>query len=180
MTEELETLLEMAARLEEAGIGYMVSGSMAMNYYAEPRMTRDIDIVVDMRAGDAERMLGLLEASYFVDLDMAKEAVRSRRIFNVIHRERLLKIDFVVRKECPYREEEFRRRRSVELEGKKIWLVSPEDLLLSKLCWAKDSHSELQLRDVRNLLAAVPLDEVYVKRWAAELGVQALLAEVRT
>lgn len=60
-------------------------------------------------------------------------------------------------------------------------IVSPEDLLLSKLEWASDSHSDFQLRDVRSLIASVPgLDWAYIDRWAVELGVAALLAEVRT
>ncbi len=179
MTEELETLLDVVSRLDEAGILYMISGAMAMNYYAVPRMTRDIDIVVDMRSGDAERITELLEGSYFLDLDSAKEAVSRRRMFNVIHKVKMIKVDFVVRKDLPYREEEFNRRRQAEVEGKKFWIVAPEDLLLSKLFWAKDSHSELQLRDARNLLASVSMDVAYLDRWAAVLGVANLLDEVR-
>jgi len=91
-----------------------------------------------------------------------------------------VKVDFVVLKNAPYREEEFRRRRQVDLEGRKLWMVAAEDLLLSKLHWAKDTRSDLQLRDVRNLLAAVPMmDFNYIQHWAADLGVTDLLAEVR-
>jgi len=58
--------------------------------------------------------------------------------------------------------------------------VAAEDLLLSKLYWAKDSRSELQLGDVRNLIACVPdLDWSYIDHWAAHLSVTTLLAEVR-
>ena len=52
--------------------------------------------------------------------------------------------------------------------------------MLSKLEWAKDSRSELQLNDVRNLLRDGPaLDMTYLMQWAAQLGVDGLLAEVR-
>ena len=180
MTEELETLLDVAAQLEKAGVAYMLTGSMAMNYYAEPRMTRNIDIVVELKAGTAEKLATLLDTDYFVDAQSAREAAVSRRMFNAIHKERMIKVDFVVRKEGPFREEEFSRRRQVKMEGRNIWLASPEDLLLAKLHWAKDSRSEVQLRDARNILAAVPdMDEKYLERWAALLGVQNLLNEVR-
>jgi hypothetical protein len=61
MTEELKVLKILTGRLEAAGIAYMVTGSMAMNYYAVPRMTRDIDVVVDLSAGDADRLCELFE-----------------------------------------------------------------------------------------------------------------------
>lgn len=61
-----------------------------------------------------------------------------------------------------------------------MWIVSAEDLILSKLAWAKASRSEMQLRDVHQLLTAVPtLDQAYLDRWAASLIVTDLLQEVR-
>lgn len=66
------------------------------------------------------------------------------------------------------------------IDGVTIQLVAAEDLLLSKLEWARESRSEVQVEDVRNLIACVPeLDWPYVERWAPELGVEELLREVR-
>jgi hypothetical protein len=85
-----------------------------------------------------------------------------------------------VRKETPYRQEEFARRIAVEIEGAPMWLVTAEDLLLSKLVWAAKSHSEMQLQDVRNLIrSVVNLDWAYIERWADELTLGELLREVR-
>jgi len=62
-----------------------------------------------------------------------------------------------------------------------MWIVPPEDLILSKLVWAKDSRSELQLRDVRQLISAQPaLDWPYVDRWAEALQVTDLLRDTRS
>ena len=55
MSEELEVLRIVAERLRGAGIGYMVTGSVAMNHYAVPRMTRDIDLVVELSVADVDR-----------------------------------------------------------------------------------------------------------------------------
>jgi hypothetical protein len=85
-------------------------------------------------------------------------------------------VDVIVRKEDEYRLSEFERRCHVEFTGFKLWLVSKEDLILSKLIWAKGSHSELQLRDIKNLLVTKP-DDAYLKRWAEKLGVLNLLEE---
>ena len=50
MTPELLALQDLCSKLEGGGIGYMLTGSLAMSYYARPRMTRDIDIVVALEA----------------------------------------------------------------------------------------------------------------------------------
>jgi hypothetical protein len=166
--------------LEGAGIAYMVSGSMAMNYYAQPRLTRDIDIVVELLPGDTGRIMQLFAGDFYCDPDAVRDALVRRFMFNIIHRALAVKVDFIVRKATPYREAEFLRRREATVAGTHLWVVSPEDLILSKLAWAKDSHSELQLNDVKNLIACLPsTDWPYIERWASELTVATLLQEVR-
>jgi hypothetical protein len=66
----------------------------------------------------------------------------------------------------------------VRLPGFDAWIVAKEDLILSKLVWARPSASELQLRDVRALLAS-GADEAYLRQWAAPLGVADLLDHCR-
>jgi hypothetical protein len=91
----------------------------------------------------------------------------------------VVKVDCIVRKETDYRRLEFSRRRPVEITGNRIFIVSAEDLLISKLEWASGSRSELQLIDVRNLIDSVTdLDWDYVRRWTASLGLGGLLDEV--
>jgi hypothetical protein len=54
-------------------------------------------------------------------------------------------------------------------------------LILSKLVWMKDSRSEIQRRDVQNVLDAVSdLDLAYIESWANELGVLAVWQEIVT
>ncbi|MGH7769891.1 MAG: hypothetical protein ACREQP_20780 [Candidatus Binatia bacterium] len=96
-------------------------------------------------------------------------------MFNLIHHETIIKVDFVVRKDSDYRRMEFSRRKRISVEDQPLYVVSPEDLILSKLYWAKDSESEVQLLDVGNLLASVKkLNRSYLARWAKRLGVDAL------
>ena len=98
-------------------------------------------------------------------------------MFNLIHNETIIKLDCIVLKSDQYRQEEFARRRLVTLRDFETWIVSREDLILSKLYWARDSKSELQLGDVRNLLTA-DCDMSYLYSRADELGVKELLTEV--
>ena len=74
----------------------------------------------------------------------------------------------IIRKNTEYRRLEFERRQQVQVDGVEIWIVSKEDLIISKLLWAQDSHSDFQLRDVRNLLKT-GYDADYLKQWTREL-----------
>jgi hypothetical protein len=144
-------------------------------------MTRDIDVVVALQPQDTDRFIALFTDEFYCDPDAVVAAVRERGLFNAIHLEHVVKVDFVVRKDTPYRRAEFGRRRSVQVDEATILVVAPEDLLLSKLVWAKESGSEVQLRDARNLLDSVgSLDWAYVSRWARDLTVGDLLKEVRS
>ena len=107
-----------------------------------------------------------------------REAVQNKGMFNLIHDQYIIKVDFVVRKDTPYRRKEFSRKKNISVDGQELCVVAPEDLILSKLVWAKDSKSEVQLRDVRNLLQSVKgLNRRYLTRWAKQLGVDALYRE---
>lgn len=173
---ELVVLKDVISRLEKAGFGYMLTGSLAMNYYAQPRMTRDIDIVVALDNKDVHRILETFGKDYYVSEEAVVHAVKEMTIFNLIHLESVVKVDIIVRKADEYRQQEFNRRVPVEISDFTTWIVSKEDLILSKLSWARDSNSEMQLNDVKNLLATSP-DMEYIQRWANELGVGKLLEQ---
>jgi len=172
---ELEVLQDAVARLEGAGIAYMLTGSVALSYYAEPRMTRDVDLVVELADRDAKSVVALFAPDYYVSEADVGQAIASRTMFNVLHLGKVVKLDFIVRKDTAYRRREFERRKHVPMPGFEAWIVSREDLILSKLVWAKESGSELQMRDVRALLAA-NVDEAYLRGCADELSVAELLA----
>ena len=174
---DLDILRDISTRLDSAGIAFMLTGSVAMNQYAQPRMTRDIDIVVMLNDADAATIVNLFEADYYVPVATVSRAIARRSMFNLIHNESVFKVDFIVLKDDPYRQEEFARRRQVMIEDFQTWVVSREDLILSKLVWAKDSRSEMQLRDVKNLLRP-DCEIVYLTSRAAQLGVAELLNEV--
>jgi predicted nucleotidyltransferase len=175
-TPELLALRDVCARLEGEGIDYMLTGSLAMSFYARPRMTRDIDLVIALEAEEAQRLVGALGAEYHADAGAIDAAIRSARPWNIIHLPSVVKIDLIPRKDTHYRRAEFERRRRVELAGVPLWIVSIEDLILSKLEWSRESGSEQQRRDVKLLLEA-PLDRAYLEEWAARLDLGGLLEE---
>ena len=180
MSDLLDVLRIVTSRLELAGVPFMVSGSLALGYYAQPRMTRDIDVVAELDDEGVHRVVAAFASDFYCDEDAIRRAVATRRIVNLVHLESAYKVDLIVRKDSEYRQVEFQRRRRLSLGGVDIWLVAPEDLLLSKLLWARESGSELQLRDAANLVASVlDLDWPYSSRWASALGVPRELEAVK-
>jgi predicted nucleotidyltransferase len=174
---ELDILRDVSERLQSAGIQFMVTGSVAMNYYAQPRMTRDIDVVMDLKDSDVGTLMKLFGQDYYIDREAVVRAIGQRSIFNLIHQQSVIKVDGIVRKDNPYRLEEFSRKQRVTIGDFETWIVSLEDLILSKLHWARDSRSELQLRDVRNLLR-LDCDHDYLRSRANPLGVDHMLEEL--
>jgi len=177
MTVELDVLRTVSERLEAARVPFMVTGSVAMAFYVMPRMTRDIDIVVALSERSLVELARILAGEFYIDLDSAREALRSERLFNLMHFDSAIKIDLIIRKSNDYRLLEFARRQSVTLADVPTWIVSREDLILSKLEWSRDAQSELQHRDVRALLAG-PIDWTYLRHWARQLGLESALAEL--
>ncbi len=178
MSEELEVLKIVAERLEKAGISYMISGSVAANYYTIPRMTRDIDVVIELEQGDVEAFVGLFESDFYLSREVIKNEVSRRGMFNLIHNRHVIKIDFIIRKSSAYQQSAFSRRKQVLIEQCPVWFVTAEDLVVSKLLWAKDSHSEIQLKDVANLMQTVDnLDLKYVNGWVRELSLEQICSE---
>jgi hypothetical protein len=174
---ELDVLRDVSERLTRRGVAFMLTGSMAMNYYAQPRMTRDIDLVVELASEQIDLVISMFATEYYVDRHAVARAIGKRSMFNLIHNRTIIKLDFIVLKRDPYRQQEFARRRLVSLGDFETWIVSREDLILSKLYWARDSKSDLQLGDVQNLLT-VDCDMPYLYSRAEDLGVKALLMEI--
>lgn len=155
----------------------MLSGSFASAYYGATRSTQDIDLVIDATPAQLEMLIRQLPAThYYVDLPAALEAHRRESLFNVIDLATGWKIDLIIRKARAFSEEEFGRRRQVDLQGIPIFVASPEDVVLSKLEWARLSQSQRQIEDVAAILRSrgESLDREYLKRWidALQLAVE--------
>lgn len=175
MLDEFRVLETVVNNLNKARIPYMISGSVAMNYYAQPRMTRDIDIVIELN--DAEKFYEFFKQDFYIDLKTIKNSIITKGMFNLIHFKEIVKIDFIIRKDSEFRRTEFERRKKVRINKVEIFIVSIEDLILSKLIWAQNTHSEMQLKDVKNLFGE-KVDLKYIRKWARSLRIDNLLKEV--
>lgn len=180
MSEELDVLILVVQRLDKEKIPYMLTGSIATNFYTVPRMTRDIDIIIQIDLKDTDKIFDNFKDDFYIDKEMIIDAIKRKASFNIIHNEKLVKVDFIVKKETEYRKEEFGRRKQVSIAGINTDIVAAEDLIISKLYWARDSHSETQLNDVKNVMADnQDLDYDYLKKWIKKLELQDIYEEVK-
>jgi hypothetical protein len=178
---EEDALFRAIRVLEQASIPYMVAGSIASSYHGRPRATHDADLVIDPDPQQLARAVqGLTAQGFWVDADRAQDSLVRRLQLNAIEIATGWKIDFVFRKDRPFSREELRRRQVVRLAEYDVAMASPEDVILSRLEWArKAGGSERQVADARGVLELNPgLDRSYVDHWAAELGIADLWKEL--
>lgn len=176
--DQLAILRDFTSRLDKLGIEYMLTGSMALVYYAMPRTTVDIDLVIDLAENHLNDFVGEFQDDYYIPPMAMKRAVRERKMFNAIEQETIIKIDCVVLKQSAFASSAFSRKRKVDYAGEfEVSIISKEDLILAKLQWAKESDSDRQKRDIVGMLIT-DFDEGYVNVWAENLGVDGLLKEL--
>ncbi len=137
-------------RLEEFDIPYMITGSFASNVHGVPRVTYDADIIIEAELAVLINFLNSFDDDFFADPEAAKDAFASNRMLNIIHIPTGFKIDLIIRKARRFSQEEFQRRQPILLLGKPRWVAAAEDIILSKLEWAKMGQSERQFIDAVN------------------------------
>ncbi len=176
MQNEIDIVRDISERLDAADIGYMLTGSMALNGYDLPCLPRNLDFVIAPRPEEAGALVRLFSPVYDISREAVDSAIAHQSFFNFFHRENRIKVNCFICQQTKYRLLEFNRRQRVKFENFKTWIVSKEDLIISKLHWARKSHSVRHLRDVQNL-AATGCDTTYIERWARALGVSKLWQE---
>lgn len=166
----IEFLKVLVNYFDQNQITYMLSGSVAMSLYTLPRFTRDFDFVVHLKPRDVTYLAEHFKDGYYCDEDAVRDAVLDKTMFNIIDHKSGYKADFIILKNEPYRITEFERRRLIDFLDMKIYVVSPEDLLLSKIIWAQESESSMQFDDIRLLSSLDTLDRQYIDRWIEMLN----------
>jgi len=173
------TLLDLVHALSQVNASYHLTGGFASSFYGEPRFTQDIDIVISISEGSILNTLILELSDKFLLDDLAiKKSVKEGRMFQALHEETMIKVDFHVGEAVPG---ELNRSRIEEiLPDLVVPLVSKEDAILSKLLWIKKgSHKSRQ--DVRMmLLRPEKIDENYLNEQARVLNVNEILEVVLT
>lgn len=163
-----EVARDIADALESERVPYAIGGAIALGFYAPPRATIDVDVNVFVAIPDRlSELLGILERGGFHpdddDRTLSRHALEDGQFRG---RMQGLRVDVFV-PSVPYYWELESRRREVELLGRPMWVLGPEDLAILKMMFfrRKDlADIEALLRDQRK-----SFDMGYVRNRLTEL-----------
>ncbi len=181
MSEFVQTFAAILRKIEEAGLDYMVVGSVASMAYGQARLTNDIDIVIEIPVAMARHLPKIFPAPeyYLPPEEILSQEVINRGQFNLLHIPSGLKADFVVRKHSPHGTAEFQRRKRLEfIKDLAIWIAAPEDVILKKLVYFQEGRSPKHVDDIRAILAGVDVDTSYINHWVHRLDLVATWQQV--
>jgi hypothetical protein len=172
-----ELLVDCLQRLNACGLSYLLTGSMASNYWGIPRTTHDIDFVIRLSPARIPQLMEAFRDGFFLDEAAVRAAFNPPHQFNAIDERSALKVDFWLPRPDPFDRELFTRRRQVMVFGQPAWIATAEDVILHKLLWDRLTPSDRQLGDAAGIVAVqgAALDEAYLNNWAEQLEVKGTL-----
>lgn len=176
-------VVDVIRRLDSAGVPYMLVGSYASSVWGRPRSSYDADIVANLTASDVPRILGAFQDAYVLEPEALRGDLERGRMFNLIPRSGVFKVDIIPLRTDPHAAMEFSRRRRIHALGTELWVASPKDTLLYKLSWYRQGEeiSGRQVEDAADIYRAqsADLDQAYLDHWSEHLKIRDLLDRVR-
>ena len=177
-----EATADVLAALEDAGIDYILVGSLATNFYGIPRSTKDADVAFDAAGAVVTRLIRSLGPPFRLDPQIGFESVTGTTRYLVDYEGFEFQMELFRLGDDPHDRERFDRRVREEVEplGRPAWIPTPEDVVITKLRWAADARRHKDRDDVLNVLAvqAGRLDRPHIERWCARHGTLDLLREI--
>jgi len=172
------SLISLSIRpLNRLRIPYLVTGGVAAVIYGEPRMTRDIDLVVGLRPSDAARFAGAWDAAAFHVPPVEVIAEESRRPahghFNVFHHDTSMRADVYLPGSDPLNAWAFEHKVPRQVGEDEVVIAPVEAVILGKLRYYPMGKSPRHLRDIHAMwqVSGAQVDRAIVAQWAARLGV---------
>jgi len=174
-----DILLDIAKTLAVCDVPYLLTGSFAVAYYGYPRATHDIDFIIEVADPDRSHVpaaIKILGNAYISDSEHIHNHLAAGREFNLYHKDEGIKVDFWVVKANEFAQK-YLRKHTIKLNNYRIPLISPEDLLLTKLLWCKEIMSERHFRDCVGIwkVQGNKLDKNYIEAHVSKLDLNDLI-----
>lgn len=181
--EQVEFLQLAVKKLNELGISWMLVGSYATSAWGEARFTDDIDIVVNLSPDQVTSLCAAFAGDeFYVSEAAARDAVRVRKQFNVLHPASGNKIDFMIARQDEWGRLQMDRRQQGTIQaGLTVQIASPEDVIISKMRYYKEGGSDKHLRDSAGVLAVQGgnIDRTYIAHWSDHFGLTEIWQAIR-
>ncbi len=174
--------------LKKSGIEYMLGGAIAVWPWGEPRSTQDVDLVIHLKAEQVSKLSAELEkVEIYLPPDIIMENLIDTRgdlPINAIHGFSGYKAEmFLMREDDALRKTAFSRRVSVDFgdEIGRVFVHSPEDIILYKLIYYSLSQQSKHIRDIASIMKIKggDLDYGYIQKWAIEKELMDIWNDIR-
>jgi hypothetical protein len=169
--------------LDKLRIPYLITGSLASSAQGDPRLTHDIDLVIEISQNSVQEfLLNFPLDSFYYDLSAARDAIQKRSMFNLIDSRQGQKVDFYILPFDDYEQVRFGRRIKESIADSAMYMTAPEDTIISKLRWCnKSNFSQKHFTDATAVYMCQKeiLDMAYIGEWTARLGLHELWATLR-
>ncbi len=179
----VDTLQQVTDALEQLGLPYAVTGSVASSMYGEVHSTVDADLILIAAPESAGRLSTMLGSRFYAPEDMLTDAARNMTMTNVVDNRQGLKVDLSFVGDDPFLRSVMQRRtrQSIGVSLPEFWVVTPEDVILMKLIWRRESQSTKQWNDALGVVRVrgARLDWKYLFDTAHTLGVADELTRLR-
>ena len=178
MTPDESITVRVAEALEVCGIPYLLTGSFASNYYGIPRSTQDADFVVQMQTAAGQGLAQRLGEEFVLEPQLSFE-INTGTLRQVLrHVEKAFAVELFLLSQDPHDVSRFQRRQAVPFLNRRVWLPTPEDVIVTKLRWARGKDKD----DVRDVMAVQEnnLDWRYIEGWCQQHGTLALMNLIRS
>lgn len=177
-----EVILKVVEILNQTKIPYFLTGAVAVIYYGEIRTTHDIDLVVAIKEKDIKTIVQNFEQDFFIDEISIKNAMQKQSMFNALHKDDNYKVDFWILSNDDYSRERFLRRVKVTIFNKTMFLPTPEDLIITKLEWFKQTDIDKHYFDVLGIyrIQKENLDKNYITNWCKKKSLLDLWQKIQT
>lgn len=177
MTAQDSLTLKVVDALNACQVPYLLASSFASNLYGIPRSTKDADFVLQHAGGVGGEFAANLGTEFDLDPQLSSETVTGTYRQHLRHVGTSFKIELFQLSADGHDQARFARRREHALFGRKVWFLSPEDVVVSKLRWARGKDEE----DVKDVLTVQGgnLDMPYVESWCRRHGTIGALRRIQ-
>lgn len=181
MTPEEQATLDIMQTLDEAGVPWMLTGSLATNVYMIPRSTQDADFVLEADPASWNRLFQRLPRSVTLDPQMRFETITMATRYDLAVNGTKFRIELFNLSDDAHDRERFRRRITKDVAGRTVPVPTPEDVVIQKIRWSKGGKRRKDTDDAVNVMAMqyATLDWPYIEQWCEKHGTLQLLHDLR-
>ncbi len=165
--------LKVIQELNQLDIHYMITGALAVVYYGEPRTTHDIDLIIEIKKSTINNLLQHFHQDFFIDEASIEAAIEEESVFNAVHKDTGVKVDFWMLTDSEYDKERFTRRVRRTVFNRDMFFPTPEDVIINKLEWFKKSEIDKHYFDASSIyrIQQEKLDMAYIEQWCRKKSI---------